>query len=207
MPVQRHEEETSGTRPPDPGDREPRLVLGGMPGGIPPLVDRLAGDLTAITSRVPGRDAAAYVGVAGPARLTELARVFPLATRALETAVAFDLRSPVRPEDRPLELAVTHDRMIGAIAERRCLGPFGAAEERRLMLAETLSAMVETDLNVQATASRLHVHPNTVRYRVRRFEEATGLRLTRSRDTFLLWWALEHRRMRTAGTRRGPGLQ
>jgi len=58
----------------------------------------------------------------------------------------------------------------------------------RLMLAETLSAMVETDLNVQATASRLHVHPNTVRYRVRRFEEGTGLRLTCDRDACLLWW-------------------
>jgi DNA-binding PucR family transcriptional regulator len=41
----------------------------------------------------------------------------------------------------------------------------------------------------------LHVHPNTLRHRLRRYEQATGASLRRQADLVELWWALERRRL------------
>jgi hypothetical protein len=41
-------------------------------------------------------------------------------------------------------------------------------------LLETLLTYLDTDLNVNATAARLHVHPNSLRYRLARVEEELG---------------------------------
>jgi hypothetical protein len=42
-------------------------------------------------------------------------------------------------------------------------------------LIETLSAYLELDTNRRRTATRLHVHPNTVDYRLRRVRDLTGI--------------------------------
>jgi DNA-binding PucR family transcriptional regulator len=50
-------------------------------------------------------------------------------------------------------------------------------------------------MRVEETARALHVHPNTLRHRLKRFEEATGATLRDPRHLVELWWALEHRRL------------
>jgi DNA-binding PucR family transcriptional regulator len=42
-------------------------------------------------------------------------------------------------------------------------------------LLETLRAYLDCDLDVRRAADALYVHPNTVRYRLRRISELTGL--------------------------------
>jgi sugar diacid utilization regulator len=42
-------------------------------------------------------------------------------------------------------------------------------------LMETLRAYLDSDLDVARTAEALYVHPNMVRYRLRRVSELTGL--------------------------------
>jgi DNA-binding PucR family transcriptional regulator len=42
-------------------------------------------------------------------------------------------------------------------------------------LLPTLRAYLDCDLDVRRTAASLYVHPNTVRYRLRRISELTGL--------------------------------
>jgi hypothetical protein len=46
------------------------------------------------------------------------------------------------------------------------------------MLRDSVRAWLEADRNVPAAAEALAVHPNTLRYRLRRVEEVTGLSLT-----------------------------
>jgi purine catabolism regulator len=41
-------------------------------------------------------------------------------------------------------------------------------------LLETLLTYLDADLNVNAAAARLHVHPNSLRYRLTRVEEELG---------------------------------
>jgi DNA-binding PucR family transcriptional regulator len=50
-------------------------------------------------------------------------------------------------------------------------------------------------MHIDETAGALHVHPNTLRHRLRRFEEATGANLRQPSDLIELWWALERRRL------------
>lgn len=57
-------------------------------------------------------------------------------------------------------------------------------------LLETASAVLEGSASLEAAARRLFVHPNTVRYRLRRIAEVTGRSPTDPRDAFTLRAAL-----------------
>ncbi|GGM62229.1 PucR family transcriptional regulator [Longimycelium tulufanense] len=174
---------------------EHAIATSGADAGRRTLLDVIDGDVAGVTARVPRAPGHAHVGVSGPVPLAGLAEAFADASRALETAIAFDLPDPVRPEDHPLELAVAHDHTVGDLAEQRCFGALDERSQRSLSVEKTLRAFLDAELRVDAAAASLHLHPNTLRYRIGRIEEATGLRLTRLRDTFLVWWALQHRRI------------
>jgi DNA-binding PucR family transcriptional regulator len=57
-------------------------------------------------------------------------------------------------------------------------------------LVDTVTTYLEQGSSLQATAQMLFVHPNTVRYRLRRAGELTGLLPTDGRDAFALWLAI-----------------
>jgi DNA-binding PucR family transcriptional regulator len=50
-------------------------------------------------------------------------------------------------------------------------------------------------MHVERSAERLFVHQNTVRYRIARFEELTGVSLRDPGVAFEVWWALERAAM------------
>jgi DNA-binding PucR family transcriptional regulator len=66
-------------------------------------------------------------------------------------------------------------------------------------LAETLSAYLEQAPSLEAAARLLFVHPNTVRYRLRRVTDLTGYSPTETRDAFTLRVALTLGRLSTGG--------
>lgn len=57
-------------------------------------------------------------------------------------------------------------------------------------LLETLVGFCDNGGSVEATARTLFVHPNTVRYRIKRIQEITGLLPTDPRDVYVLRMAL-----------------
>ncbi|MCL2586077.1 MAG: helix-turn-helix domain-containing protein [Streptosporangiales bacterium] len=57
-------------------------------------------------------------------------------------------------------------------------------------LLETLTAYLEQGSSLEATARMLFVHPNTVRYRLKRVTELTAYTPADGRDGFTLWVAL-----------------
>jgi hypothetical protein len=57
-------------------------------------------------------------------------------------------------------------------------------------LLDTLTAYLEQGSSLEATARMLFVHPNTVRYRLRRVTELTGFTPSDGRDGFTLWAAV-----------------
>jgi DNA-binding PucR family transcriptional regulator len=65
-------------------------------------------------------------------------------------------------------------------------------------LLETVAAYIEGAGSIDGAARLLFVHANTVRYRLRRVAELTGLQATEPRDGFLLHVALVHGRLRSA---------
>jgi DNA-binding PucR family transcriptional regulator len=57
-------------------------------------------------------------------------------------------------------------------------------------LLDTLTTYLEQGSSLEATARMLFVHPNTVRYRLRRVTELTGYTPAEGRDGFTLWTAV-----------------
>lgn len=57
-------------------------------------------------------------------------------------------------------------------------------------LLETLTAYLDTSGSIEATSRRLFIHPNTVRYRLRRIADVTGLSPSDARDAYTLRLAL-----------------
>ncbi|MGH3166698.1 MAG: PucR family transcriptional regulator, partial [Trebonia sp.] len=57
-------------------------------------------------------------------------------------------------------------------------------------LIETLTAYLEQGSSLEATARLLFVHPNTVRYRLRRVTDLTNYTPSAGRDGFTLWVAI-----------------
>ncbi len=57
-------------------------------------------------------------------------------------------------------------------------------------LLDTLTTYLEQGSSLEATARMLFVHPNTVRYRLRRVAELTGYTPSAGRDGFTLWVAI-----------------
>ncbi|MGI5129294.1 PucR family transcriptional regulator [Pseudonocardia sp. CA-107938] len=70
------------------------------------------------------------------------------------------------------------------------LGPL----DERPELLETLTCFLRTGQNRRQTASELHLHPNTVDYRLRRVAALTGLDPTLPRHTIMIETALAARR-------------
>src|SRR5215212_4776635 len=132
------------------------------------LITGLDRDFAGIAARPPAAVPRVVCGLGPAARLESLPVAFASASRALQTAVAFGARYL-----EPLE----------------GLGRIGAE------LETTLRAWFDQEMRVDDTARSLHVHPNTLRHRLRRFEEATGATLRDPRDLVELWWALERRRL------------
>lgn len=114
--------------------------------------------------------------------LGEIPRAHREARRALALA----------PPDGVLRLAdlTLFDYLLaGADDTARRLGPSGV-ERLDAPLRETLLAYAASDLNVGATARRLHLHPNTVHYRLGRVERLTGRDVRRFADVVDLVAAL-----------------
>jgi DNA-binding PucR family transcriptional regulator len=70
------------------------------------------------------------------------------------------------------------------------------SESKRMALAETLRVWLESWSTAAEVGGRLHVHPQTVRYRLNQLKESLGERLTDPEARFGLELALRARRLR-----------
>jgi DNA-binding PucR family transcriptional regulator len=60
-------------------------------------------------------------------------------------------------------------------------------------LIDTLDALADSDMSIRGAAARLHVHPNTVIYRLARIRERTGFDPRHVRDLVAFLLALRSR--------------
>jgi PucR C-terminal helix-turn-helix domain/GGDEF-like domain len=107
------------------------------------------------------------------------------ALAGLRAAAAWpDAPRPVSADELLPERAVDGDAdaradLIGQVYQPLLAG--GSA------LVDTLTTYLEQGSSLEATARLLFVHPNTVRYRLRRVTELTGFTPSDGRDAFALW--------------------
>jgi PucR C-terminal helix-turn-helix domain/GGDEF-like domain len=148
----------------------------------------LEGSFVGLLREPPTADADITVGVGPPRPLSRLNESFTLASRAARTATAYGLGG-VRSFDSLGALpAVMDDTQTGDALARRYLDPLGSSGPEIL---QTVRAYFDHQANVEQAADALHVHPNTVRYRLKRLEELSGARLRDPLTALEVWWAVQ----------------
>ncbi|WP_167837732.1 PucR family transcriptional regulator [Nocardia altamirensis] len=163
----------------------------GRPRGLAALVD---GDLVGFVDHAPPTDLPVPVGLGPAVRPDRLESSFRLATRAMTTAIAFGSKGTHDLPGLGLLPAVVADIEIGAEMVARYLAPLGAGDAVDALLG-TVEVYLATDMRVDRTAEQLHLHPNTVRYRITRFERLTETSLRDARSILEVWWALQYRKV------------
>jgi DNA-binding PucR family transcriptional regulator len=82
-------------------------------------------------------------------------------------------------------------RELGDLLASELLASLDPADHFHRDLAETALAYLDHGGRIEPTAAALHVHPNTVKYRIRRFHDLVPSRLTGTiPQTTHWWWAL-----------------
>jgi PucR-like helix-turn-helix protein len=163
--------------------------------GLAMALDR---DLAGIATRPPQALPGIATGVGPAVRLEALPAAFAMASRALQTAVAFGQEGAFTLADLSIRPAIVADEVLGDAFAARYLEPLAGLGRLGAELEETLRTWLDQGMRVDDTARALHVHPNTLRHRLRRFEEATGTTLRDPRHLVELWWALERRRLQSS---------
>jgi hypothetical protein len=155
-----------------------------------------------VTAR-PDDGAPGCLAAVGPA--VPLARA-SASLRWARRALSLAQRSPagqaadgiVRCDEQLAPLVLLADAELARLLSGQALAPLrGLRPEQADRLAETLLAWLESADNAGVAASRLHVHPQTVRYRLRQLTELFGGALSDPDSRFALQVALRVRRLVT----------
>ncbi len=128
--------------------------------------------------------------VVGPAvpDLRSATRSARAALAGLRAAPAWpDAPRPVSADDLLPERALDSDSEARAQLVREIYEPLLSGGPA---LLDTLTTYLEQGSSLEGTARLLFVHPNTVRYRLRRVTELTGYTPSDGRDGFALWAAI-----------------
>ncbi|HWF54232.1 MAG TPA: helix-turn-helix domain-containing protein [Solirubrobacteraceae bacterium] len=146
------------------------------------------------------RSAAAAAGVASALGPTVGVHEAPRSLRWARSTLTLVQRgaippgAPARAADHLATLIVLHDHELSEALAARRLAPFdNLTELERARLLETLQAWLDHQRHTPDIAAALHVHPQTVRYRVRQLHELLGDALDTPEGRFELALALRAR--------------
>lgn len=177
---------------PGPGHPEPRvesLQAAGSDGRRPAVVAQMDERIIGIVARTP---ATATVPVAiGPfvplPKITESARicekVWTIAHRGEPGVYSLD--------DVTWRVAVPAQTDLNRHLIDRYVRPLRPDNAAGADLLETVRTWIATMMSVKKTAEVLHVHENTVRYRLQRFHDAVGTTELGTKELFDIVWALD----------------
>ncbi|AJE82466.1 hypothetical protein SLNWT_2090 [Streptomyces albus] len=165
--------------------------------GVYGLVD---GRLSGLTPRLPAPEAVgAALMVASPAvPLGRASELHPLVLSALQAGIRLGLRGLYPLTELAGETALFAQPALAELLVGSLLGRLRPGDEFHRQLATTALAYLDHGHRVDQAAVALHVHPNTVRYRLSRLSEITGAPLDLPAggvrpavlQTMRWWWAL-----------------
>jgi hypothetical protein len=162
-------------------------------GGIYGLVD---GRFSGVTRRPPDDAADTLLIVAPPAPLHTLGEIHHLCVSALRVAAQEGRRGTHHLTDLAGDIAMAAQPVLGDLLAGTLSG-LDPAEDFHRELAGTALAYLHHGQRIGHTATALHLHPNTVRYRLDRLAQITALPLNENPAECLtmpvvirIWWAL-----------------
>lgn len=130
------------------------------------------------------------VALGAPASLTELHLTTVMATRVMRTALELGLTGVIDEATLSWRLAIGTSPETTALLRQRYLVPLTDSRTFGNDLLDSVRAYLENKLNVRAAAASIPVHVNTLRYRLRRFEELTGCDLAEVNTLVEVAWVI-----------------
>ncbi|WP_121253492.1 helix-turn-helix domain-containing protein [Nocardioides ferulae] len=173
-----------------PGDAATVAAFEAAVRGRGVLLGRVDALLVAVAARLPAasRSTAVRIGLAGPAEPEELHVLRDQAVAALGAVEIARREGCHHVSDLPTLAALGRNGDLGLVLAARHHGSrtelAGSVDE----VARTVRAWVEHDRDVRAVARELFVHPNTVRNRVQRFADVTGVDPWSCFGAVDAWW-------------------
>ncbi|MFC7272503.1 helix-turn-helix domain-containing protein [Paractinoplanes rhizophilus] len=163
-------------------------------GALAPVGGRLSG----LTPRVPaGRalDPAVLVVTTPPVTLDQARNAYRLCRTALHAARAAESTGICDVVQLAGQTALAAQPMLATFLSSDLLGALSPADDFHRELAATALAYLDHGQRLDLTAGALHLHPNTVRYRLRRLQDLTGFGTPAEGlpvlETVRWWWALQ----------------
>jgi hypothetical protein len=162
-------------------------------GGIFGLVN---GFLVGLATRLPtATSTGTTLVVASPAvALTEVSAYYPLCCAARDTGLRQELRGLRMLTDLAVTTALHNASALGRLVTETLLCRLRVDDPFHLELAHTAMTHLERGGRLDDTAAAMHVHPNTVKYRLRRLREISGQPLELPgltlHEAVRWWWAL-----------------
>ena len=141
-----------------------------------------------LISERPSRTHGMTAGIAGPVLVGALPRAHEQATLAFDTALALRLEGLCDLPSLGLKSAVQASAEVGHLLRDKYLAPLNASGTLGEELLGTIRVYLETGSRRDVTASHLHIHLNTVGYRLNRFTELTGADFNDLTTLAELWW-------------------
>ncbi|GAA0487095.1 hypothetical protein Ade02nite_11060 [Paractinoplanes deccanensis] len=152
------------------------------------------GQIAGLTPRLPAGRAVGppvLIVVTPPVTLADAPAAHRLCTEALRAARSRGATGVCRVTDVATETALTAQPLLATMLGADLLSALDPADEFHRQLVTTALAYLDHSHRLDLTATALHLHPNTVRYRLRRLTELTGFAESPSvPETVRWWWAL-----------------
>ncbi|MCU7725013.1 helix-turn-helix domain-containing protein [Actinoplanes sp. KI2] len=170
----------------------------------------VGGRLSGLTPRVPpGRalDPSVLVVTTPPVTLDQARNAYRLCRTALHAARSRESTGICDVVDLAGETALGAQPMLAGFLSSGLLGALDPADDFHRGLVATALAYLDHGQRLDLTAGALHLHPNTVRYRLRRLQDLTGFGTPAEGlpvlETIRWWWALHAWSRRPAETAAG----
>jgi hypothetical protein len=159
------------------------------------LIALIDGDVCGIVRAMPAGPAPTRIGVSRPVSLREMESAFREATRVAQTAAAFDRAGAQTLSSLGVRAAILGDEAVGDALVLRYIDPLAALGGMRDGMLDTIEQYFRCQSRLESAARALHVHVNTVKYRLARFEELTGATLRDPEILLEAWWAVQRTRL------------
>jgi hypothetical protein len=178
----------------DPGRvRALEQAFGRCGGVLAPVGGRLSG----LAPRLPGGrtlDPSVLVVTTPPVPLDKARAAYRLCRTALHAARARESTGLCDVVDVAGEAALAAQPMLAAFLSDGLLAALQPGDDFHRELVGTALAYLDHGQRLDRTATALHLHPNTVRYRLRRLRDVTGFGAAGDDlpvlETVRWWWAL-----------------
>lgn len=156
----------------------------------------LSGYLVGVANRLPASVPGALVVASKQTAVADLPDAYRMCCAARDAGSRAGLTGLVDTTDLAVDAALDAMPALGRLLADRLLGDLHRTTPFHRDLVATALAHLDNGGRIEATAAALHVHPNTVKYRLRRLRELTGYPVDGGGRTGLLrhtvhwWWAL-----------------